>query len=116
MTMPPKMLMAVMIRPAMASPRTNFEAPSIEPKKDAFLLQFAAAELGFLLVDHAGGEIGVDRHLLAGDGVEGEARADLGDTRRALGDDDEVHHDEDQEDDEADDEIAGHHQLGEAAR
>ena len=33
MTMPPKMLTAVMMRPAMASPRTNFEAPSIEPKK-----------------------------------------------------------------------------------
>ena len=28
------MLMAVMIRPAIASPRTNFEAPSIEPKKE----------------------------------------------------------------------------------
>ena len=34
MMMPPKMLMAVMIRPAMASPRTNFEAPSIEPKNE----------------------------------------------------------------------------------
>jgi hypothetical protein len=34
MMMPPKMLMAVMIRPAMASPRTNFEAPSMAPKKE----------------------------------------------------------------------------------
>ena len=33
MTMPPKMLTAIMMRPAIASPRTNFEAPSIEPKK-----------------------------------------------------------------------------------
>src|SRR6478735_4012782 len=32
MMMPPKMLMAVMIRPATASPRTNFEAPSMAPK------------------------------------------------------------------------------------
>ena len=33
MTMPPKMLTAVMMRPAMASPRTNLEAPSMAPKK-----------------------------------------------------------------------------------
>ncbi len=34
MTMPPTTLTAVMIRPAIASPRTNLEAPSIEPKKE----------------------------------------------------------------------------------
>ena len=33
MTMPPKMLTAMVIRLAIASPRTNLEAPSIEPKK-----------------------------------------------------------------------------------
>ena len=33
MTMPPKMFTARMMRPAIASPRTNFDAPSIEPKK-----------------------------------------------------------------------------------
>src|SRR5438067_13405023 len=32
--MPPKMLIAVMINPATASPRTNFEAPSIAPKNE----------------------------------------------------------------------------------
>ena len=59
-------------------------------------------------------KIGVDGHLLAGNGVEREARADLGDTRRALGDDDEVDRDQDDEDDDADDEIAAHHELREA--
>ena len=83
-------------------------------EEGAFLFQFAAAPLRLLVVDQAGGKIGVDRHLLAGDGVEGEAGADFGDTRGALGDDDEVHHDQDHEDDEADDEVAAHHQLGEA--
>ena len=34
MIMPPKMLTAVMMRPAIASPRTNFEAPSMEPKNE----------------------------------------------------------------------------------
>src|ERR1700735_693456 len=33
MMMPPMMLMNTTIRPATASPRTNFEAPSIAPKK-----------------------------------------------------------------------------------
>ena len=40
-------------------------------------------------------------------------RANLGDTRRALGDNDEVDRDEDAEDDQADDEVAPHHELGE---
>ena len=68
-------------------------------EEGAFLLQLAPAALRLLLVDQAGRQVGVDRHLLAGDGVEGEARADLGDTRRALGDDDEVDGDQDHEDD-----------------
>ncbi|AIJ87133.1 Uncharacterised protein [Brucella melitensis] len=34
MTMPPKILTAVIMRPAIASPRTNFDAPSMEPKKE----------------------------------------------------------------------------------
>ena len=80
----------------------------------ALLLEFAPALLRDLLVDQPRREIGVDRHLLAGNRVEREARADLGDTRRALGDDEEVDGDEDQEDDDADDEIAAHHQPREA--
>jgi hypothetical protein len=72
----------------------------------AFVLQRLAALLCGLLVDQAGGEIGVDRHLLAGHGVEVEARSDFGDAARTLGDDDEVHDDKDREDDDADDEIA----------
>ena len=45
------------------------------------------AALARLLVgDLAGVEVGVDRHLLAGHGVEGEARADLGDAAGAVRD------------------------------
>jgi hypothetical protein len=60
-------------------------------------------------------KIGVDRHLLAGNGVEGKARADFRDTGRTLGDDEEVDHDENEEDDEADDEIAAHDEARETA-
>ena len=84
-------------------------------EESALLLELAPARLRHLLVDEAGREVGVDRHLLARNGVEGEARADLGDAGRALGDDEEVDRHQDEEDDDADDEIAAHHQPGEAA-
>ncbi|MGY4485651.1 hypothetical protein ACVWWR_004842 [Bradyrhizobium sp. LM3.2] len=79
----------------------------------ALVLQFLAPLLGDLLVDQAGGEIGVDRHLLAGHGVKVEAGRDFGDTARTLGDDDEVDDDQDGEHDDADDEIAAHHEAAE---
>ncbi len=72
----------------------------------AFLFQLAAAALRLLLIDDAGGQVRIDRHLLAGNGVEGKACADFSDTRRTLGDDDEVDGDQDQEDDQTDNEIA----------
>ena len=62
-----------------------------------------AAALRFVLVDDAGVEVGVDRHLLAGHRVEGEARGHLGDASGTVRDHDELDHDEDEEDDEADD-------------
>ena len=40
------------------------------PKKPDSCFQLLAALARFLLVDQAGGEIGVDRHLLAGHGVQ----------------------------------------------
>ncbi len=84
-------------------------------EEGAFLFEFAAAQLRGLVVDHAGGKIGIDRHLLAGDGVQREARANFGDTGGALGDDDEIDDHQDHEDDQADDEIAAHDELRKAA-
>ncbi len=99
---------------ATASPRTNFEGTVHGAEERALLLQFAAAALRLLLVDQPGIEVGVDRHLLAGNGIEREASAHLGDTGCPLGDDEEVHRDQDHEDDDSDDEIAAHHELREA--
>lgn len=81
--------------------------------KGAFGFKLGAAVAGGFLVDETGGEIGVDGHLLAGHGVEGEAGSHFGDTARALGDDHEVHDHQDGEDDDADDEIALHHEIAE---
>ena len=63
--------------------------------------------------DQAGAEVGVDRHLLAGQRIQGEARRDFGDAHRTVIDDDELNRDEDQEDDDADDEIAANDELAE---
>ena len=76
MMKPPMMLMNRIRMPAMASPRTNLLAPSMEPKKSAFA-QLGAAALWPRLVDQAGVQVGIHRHLLAGHGVQGEARADF---------------------------------------
>ena len=97
----------------MASPRTNLDAPSMAPKNELSSSSALRRARASLFVDEAGGEIGVDRHLLAGHGVQGEARRDFGDARRTAGDDDEVHDHQDREHDHADDELAAHHELRE---
>jgi hypothetical protein len=79
----------------------------------AFVLKLLAAAARLLLVDQAGGEVGVDRHLLARHGVQVEARGDFGDAAGALGDDHEVHDHQDGEDDDTDNEIAAHHEIAE---
>ena len=111
--MPPITLMNTTSRPAMASPRTNFEAPSIAPKKALSSSSALRRVRASCLVDQAGREVGVDRHLLARHGVEVEARRDFGDAPRALGDDHEVHDHQDREHDDADHEVAAHHEVAE---
>jgi hypothetical protein len=68
---------------------------------------------GFLLVDDAGVQIGVDRHLPSGHGLQGEPGRDFRDTDRAVVDDEELDRDQHQEDDDADHEVAADHELSE---
>ena len=82
-------------------------------EEGAFIFKIAAALFGDFFVDEAGGQIGVDGHLLAGHGVQAETRADFSDTARTFGDHDEVHDHEDRKDDHADDEVALHHEIAE---
>ena len=79
----------------------------------AFLLQLAPAHARNLVGDGAGRQLGVDRHLLAGHGVQAEPRRDLGDAPGALGDDHEVHHQQDGEQDQADHHVAAHQEAAE---
>jgi hypothetical protein len=81
--------------------------------KAGLVLQVLAPAPRFLLVDEAGIEIGVDRHLLARHPVEVEARRDFRDASRTLGDDDEIHDHQDRENDDADDEVAAHDEIAE---
>ena len=78
-----------------------------------FLGHFGAALLRLALLDQAGIEVGVDGHLLAGHGVEGEPRAHLGDTPGALGDHHEVDDHEDREDHDTDHVVTADHHLAE---
>ncbi len=71
------MLMPVMSRPAMASPRTNLLAPSIAPKNSVSVARSLRRPLASGVADDAGREVGVDGHLLAGQCIQREARGDL---------------------------------------
>ena len=77
------------------------------------VLQILASSPRFLLVDQAGGEIGIDGHLLAGHGIEVETRRHFCDATRAFGDDHEVHDHQNREHDDADDEVAAHDKMAE---
>ncbi|MNZ55842.1 hypothetical protein D3C78_737780 [compost metagenome] len=74
---------------------------------------FGTACLGLGLVDQAGVEVGVNGHLLAGHGVEGEARAHLGNTPGALGHHHEVDDHQDREDHDTDHVVTADHHLAE---
>lgn len=74
---------------------------------------FRAAGLGLVLVDQAGVEVGVDRHLLAGHGVEGKTRAHLGNPPSTLGHHHEVDDHQDREHHDTDHIVAADHHLAE---
>ena len=57
--------------------------------------------VGLVLVDEPGVQVGVDRHLPPGQPVEREPRRHFADSRRPLGDHDELDHDQDREQDHA---------------
>ena len=80
--------------------------------KIGFLGDICPAFAGFGFVDDSGVEVGVDGHLFAGHGVQGEAGGDFGDTGGAFGDDDKLDDDEDDEDDDADGEGAAGDEVG----
>ena len=78
-----------------------------------FVFQGFAPPPRVLLVDEAGGKVGINRHLLARHGIEVEARGHFRDAPRTLGDDHEIHDHQDGEDDNADDEVAAHNEAAE---
>jgi hypothetical protein len=67
---------------------------------------FAAAGLGFVGAHQAGGEIGVDRHLLARQGIQGEAGRNFRHAARALGHHHQVDDHQDHEHEQANGKVA----------
>ncbi len=78
-----------------------------------FLGHFQAARLGLVLVDQAGVEVSVDRHLLAGHRIEGKPRAHLGNPPGALGYYHEVDDHQDREHHDTDHVVTADHHLTE---
>ena len=111
--MPPTTLMATIIRPAMASPRTNFEAPSMAPKKVdscSSSLRRRLASSWSIRPDDRSASIAICLP-----GIESRVKRAATSAIRdgAPGDHHEVHDHQDREHDQADDEVAVHHQLAE---
>ena len=72
-----------------------------------------AAGARLMFVDESGIEVGVDRHLLAGQSVESEAGGDFGGAHGAVADDDVLNGDQGDEENEADDVVAADDELPE---
>jgi len=111
MMMPATMLMPVMMRPAMASALHELHGAVHRAEELRLAVELGAPVAGFVQVEGSSSEVGVDGHLLAGHGVEGEAGGDLGDALGALGDDQELDDGQDEEDDHADHEVAANQNL-----
>ncbi len=111
---PPTRLISVMMMAAMASPLTNLLRTVHRAVEVGLVGDLVPAACGPRCSSiSAGVEVGVDRHLLAGHGVEGEPGGDLGDAAGTVGDDDELDDDQDQEDDQADDDRAADDEVAE---
>ncbi len=78
-----------------------------------FARDFLAALARFLDRDEAGVQVGIDRHLLAGQGIQGEACGHFGHAARALGDHHHVDDHDDREDEQADDIVAADQETAE---
>ena len=79
--------------------------------KVGLLGDFLTPDLGFLIRQHAGIEIGVDRHLLARHRIKGKARRHFRHPAGTAGDNDKVDDDQDQEDKQPDGVIAGNDKV-----
>ncbi len=70
--------------------------------------------LGFVRGHHSGGEIGIDGHLLAGQGVERKPRRNFGNAPCALGNHHQVDDQQDQEHKQSDGKVAAYQESAES--
>src|SRR6266849_661597 len=83
------------------------------PVEFRFARSLFASGGGLMLVDESGIEVGIDRHLLAGESVEGEAGGDFSRAHGAVADDDILDGDEGDEENKSDNVVAAHNELSE---
>ena len=78
-----------------------------------FVRNLFAAGAGLLFIDQAGIQVGVDGHLLAGHGVQGEARGNFGGAHRAVTDHHVLNRNQGQKENEANNVVAANDKLAE---
>ncbi len=83
----------------------------MEPKNELSSSSSRLRRIALLFIDVARRKVSIDSHLLAGDGIQGEAGRRLLRYAWHLGDDEEVHRDQDDEHDGSDHEVAAHHEV-----
>ena len=92
----------------------EFGGPVHGSEKRVFEIQILPPRARLVLVDQAGGQVGVDGHLFARHGVQAEAGRNLGDPAGTLGDNDEIDDHQDRENNHPDDRVTAHHELTES--
>ena len=107
------MLTSVMMTPGDRVAADELAGPVHRAEEVGLAIDGLAAAVGLVLVDQPGVQVGVDRHLPAGQAVEHEPRGDLADPRRPLGDHDELDHHQDREQDRPDDHLVARDELAE---
>jgi hypothetical protein len=95
-------------------PLDEFHSAVHRAEELRFARQQCATATGLVGIDMASSQFGVDGHLLAGHGVQGEPRADLRHARRAFRNHDELNRGENEEHNDTHDKIAGHHETTES--
>src|SRR3981189_1171832 len=111
--MPPMMLMNTTSRPATASPRTNFEAPSIAPKKplsSSSALRRSLATFSSIRPALRSASIAI---CLPGMASRWKRAATSAMRPEPLVMTTKIHDDQDREHDDADHEISAHHEVAE---
>ena len=79
--------------------------------KTSFRFQFLAPRTGLRFINQPGGQIRINRHLLARHGIQAEARGNFSNSPAALGNDNKIDNQQDEENNQPDGNITAHQEA-----